>query len=251
MLHTVWAKKRLQSLAVEIENEERENPESVSLDLAIQEREWIEGNFGVKTKPRGSHAAHSSTSETQSLSSSGTGGELHSPASPKSPGRGPLLGKLKGLRLGTAEADLKTKQAAEADKEYNPLSPDQADVAVSWTSFASLNGLGGGRDALAAKAPQAPQQQGLGTIMKPIAPPDSVLEQQRVPGAMGSLNAFTAPARSSSEVPFPRGSVDKSDTNEEEDLFALPLSPRSPERSSKMFTFGEEDTARYTPATPQ
>lgn len=250
VLHTIWAKKRLQSLASEIEQEEFNNPEGVSLDLAIQERDWIEANFGVQTKPKGLGLTAINTTPQKDLSS----GVLGSPTSPVSPGRAPLLEKLKGLKLATGMGDMKTKQAeTKEEQEHNPLSPETADVAVSWTSFASMNGLGGGRDTLAAKAPQQTQQpQG----MRSFAPPESVLEQQRQASGIGSLNAFTAPATSSSQVQFRGPSVEATPTtgaaNDEEDLFALPMSPRSPDRSSggtKKFTFGEEDTARYVPSS--
>jgi len=50
VLHTIWAKRRLQTLA----NEEREElgsyAESEALTMIRQEREWIEANFGVVTK---------------------------------------------------------------------------------------------------------------------------------------------------------------------------------------------------------
>lgn len=279
VLHTIWAKKRLQSLASEIEVEQLQNPEGVSLDLAIQERDWIERNFGVKTR-KTKDSTVTATEDRSPVSNAGQGG-LNSPSSPKSPGRGPFLEKLKGLKLATETQDLQPPPSLSTDsteevKEHNPLSPETADVAVSWPAFATLSGFdqSQARDSLAAKAPQRttqfqpsqqpqvvqPQQ------MRPIAPPESVLEQQRQLSGMGSLNAFTAPATSSSEVQFRRSSVavgsdQQSQSHlsaerpgvahsntDEDDLFALPMSPR-PETNAgiKKFTFGEADTARYVP----
>lgn len=280
VLHTVWAKKRLQSLASEIEVEQLQNPEGVSLDLAIQERDWIERNFGVKTrKPKDSTV---NAIEDRSPIASAAQVSLNSPSSPKSPGRGLLLEKLKGLKLATGTQHLQSppslsNETTEEVKEHNPLSPETADVAVSWPTFASLSGFdqSQARDSLAAKAPQrntqfqVSQQPQLvqSQQMRPIAPPESVLEQQRQISAMGSLNAFTAPATSSSEVQFRRSSVAVEpeqqpqshlsaerpgvahSNTDEDDLFALPMSPRSPETNAgvKKFTFGEADTARYVP----
>jgi hypothetical protein len=84
VLHTVYAKKRLSVLQREIEAEMM-NGEGVGLEMAIQEKQWIEENFGVgpKVVP-----------------------ELHSPTSPKTPGGGRLQEKLKGLKLGTTTSEL-------------------------------------------------------------------------------------------------------------------------------------------------
>lgn len=317
VLHTIWAKKRLQSLASEIETEELQNPESISLDLAIQERDWIEKNFGVQTKPRKIDLGNTSLTPTHA------GGALGSPTSPKSPGRGPLLEKLKGLKLATGADDLKTKDQPVStsqegatttivkNSEHNPLSPETSDVAVSWTSFANLQGMGPtmAKDSLAAKPPQQSSQPAdlcssssaapitLSSppqpAMRTIAPPESVLEQQRLgittdnsslgmrsAGGMSSLDAFAststsaAPsssppsaATSSSEVQFRQRQANAETTNaqsfsptsvdtgnnDEDDLFALPMSPRSPAaggaaaaaEQARKFTFEVEDTGRY------
>lgn len=83
VLHTVWAKKRLSVLQREIE-QEMANGEGVGLEMAVQEKAWIEDNFGVGAKI---------ASET-------------SPASPKSPGGSRLSERLKGLKLGTSVSEL-------------------------------------------------------------------------------------------------------------------------------------------------
>lgn len=47
ILHTIWAKKRLRVLAAEIAAEEKCNAESVGLDMAVQEKDWIMHHFGL------------------------------------------------------------------------------------------------------------------------------------------------------------------------------------------------------------
>ncbi len=88
VLHTVWAKKRLSVLQQEIELEMK-NGEGVGLEMATQEKQWIEENFGVGAKI---------IPELQYITS---------PTSPKSPGGGGRLSeKLRGLKLGTSITDL-------------------------------------------------------------------------------------------------------------------------------------------------
>lgn len=83
VLHTVWAKKRLSVLQKEIEVEMK-NGEGVGLEMALQEKQWIEENFGVGAKI---------IPDLQYTTS---------PTSPKSPiGGGRLSEKLRGLKLGT------------------------------------------------------------------------------------------------------------------------------------------------------
>jgi hypothetical protein len=85
VLHTVWAKKRLSVLQKEIELEMKTNGEGIGLEMAMQEKQWIEENFGVgpRTIP-----------------------EISSPTSPKTPGGGRLAEKLRGLKLGTSASAL-------------------------------------------------------------------------------------------------------------------------------------------------
>lgn len=242
VLHTVWAKKRLQVLKQEIQHEEQHNPEGVALSMAMQERDWIESNFGVRTKPAGLKIA---TSASGSIDLG-----LPSPASPRSPGRGPLLEKLKGLKLNT-----------EASKnDLNPLSPEGSDVAVNFNTFAALHGLPDPSTLSAKPAQQTlPQSQQAMTSqplrrVAPQLPPDSILAQQRQQGSnsMASLNALainedpiefkTTP---SAAVPL----VERSDSAaDEDDLFALPLSPRSPadqQPGASSFSFAADHVAKY------
>lgn len=233
VLHTVWAKKRLQVLRLEIDAESNRNAEGIALQMAIQEREWIEQNFGVNTRP----ANISIPSSNGSLSFT----DIGSPVSPRSPGRGPLLEKLKGLKLGTSEKYLSGPGSDAASKEQNPLSPEGSDVAVSsFERFASLNGLPD-PSTLASK----PAQQTQSRIMVPQRPPEEILAQQRQSG-MGSLNAFAGlPPDDFHRGTPPKISSDGVDEDVEDDLFALPISPRSPDQGRTRFTFANEDTSRY------
>lgn len=93
VLHTIWAKKRLRVLENEIEDESRNNVEGIALLMAIQEKDWIELNFGV-----GARAIDSVASSHDSANSS----SLY-PATPVSPVSGRKLSdKLKGLKLQTS-----------------------------------------------------------------------------------------------------------------------------------------------------
>lgn len=86
VLHTIWGKQRLSVLQKEIDAEMVKNGEGVGLEMALQEKQWIEDNFGVVTKVSQMHSI--------------------SPSSPRSPGAGRLAEKLKGLKLGTSAQDL-------------------------------------------------------------------------------------------------------------------------------------------------
>ena len=95
VLHTIWAKKRLAELQAEISAEMKANGESVGLEMAMQERQWIVDHFGLAPdpgmpQPTKLHIPQSSVS----------------PASPRSPVGGRLGEKLRGLKLATSPAEL-------------------------------------------------------------------------------------------------------------------------------------------------
>lgn len=230
VLHTIWAKKRVQVLQSEIDAESKDNTEGVGLEMAVAEKEWIEKNFGVVPKPSriaipGQGGAMASTMAS-----------LNSPTSPRSPGGGRLMDKLKGLKLGTGATDLNgsTKENAAASDDYHPLSPESSDVAVgSFGSFAALKGMPPPSN-LSAKPSQQPQAQRRIAVQRP---PESLAAQQRQQDGMGSLNAFAA-----ADTGF---ASTKPDDDDEGDLFALPMSPRSPEMTKSPFSFGAQDTVKY------
>jgi hypothetical protein len=225
ILHTIWAKKRLQVLQKEIDAESKTNVEGIGFLMAVQEKEWIEQTFGVTAKPAG--LSISLTEPTVAPLG---------PASPRSPGGGRLMEKLRGLKLGTSAQDLAAKpESGDGPHIANPLSPESSDVAVS--SFAAFKG--NTPSVLAAKPPQLPTQ--APRKVAAVLPPSSVAQQQQQhnPG-MASLNAFTAPSPvfQSRGQPLPEDDVD-------DGLFALPISPRSPEMTKSPFSFGGNETAKY------
>jgi hypothetical protein len=228
VLHTIWAKKRLQVLQHEIENESKENVEGIGLEMAVAEKEWIEQNFGV--------AARSGSIALSTQPALASVNFDRSPSSPRSPGGGRLMDKLKGLKVGTTQQDLQSRSAgagaSQADNYHNPLSPETSDVAVgSFGSFAAIKGAPPTSSPLANRQPQKAQRK-----MAAQSPPASIAAQQRQVGGMASLDAF---ANGDSVIP---AGDDKQD-----DLFALPMSPRSPAETTRSpFSFGTQDTTRYT-----
>ena len=227
VLHTIWAKKRLQVLQNEIGAEIQTNNEGLGLEMALAERDWIEQNFGVLAKPSGI------TMATPDAMASATA-SLNSPASPRSPGGGRLMDKLKGLKLGTSKQDLATGTPKSLDS-HNPLSPEGTDVAVgSFGSFAALKGMPPPAS-LAAKPAQSTQPPRRVAVQRP---PDSFAASQFSQTGMGSLNAIAG----GGSTGFSSMQA-KDDGNE--DLFALPMSPRSPEMSKSPFSFASQDTSRY------
>lgn len=246
VLHTIWAKKRLQVLQREINSEQKENVEGIGLEMAKAEMDWIEQNFGVHTRV----GAGGLSINTATAAGTPIG---NTPASPKTPGGGRLMEKLKGLKLGTSDQALASPSSNTKPSlaYHNPLSPEGSDVAVgTFGSFATLKGLPE-LSSLAAKPPQPPQQQ-QSQPQRKIAvqrPPESLMAQQR---GMGSLNAMAAPSfeqqfHFSATPAATTSSTNTADEKDEDDLFALPISPRSPEMSTSPFTFAAQDTTRYVP----
>lgn len=104
VLHTIWAKKRLRVLDNEIHDECLNNAEGVALHMAVQEKEWIERNFGVTAHGVESVASSHDSSNTSSVYPTG-------PTTPVSPISGrKLTDKLKGLKLQTSEKDLSSHE---------------------------------------------------------------------------------------------------------------------------------------------
>lgn len=208
VLHTIWAKRRLQVLGKEIEVERRKNAEGVALIMAIQERQWIEKNFGVTTKP----------SESINLVSYDAGqadGRSPIPASPKSPGGSRLMDKLKGLKLGTHDEALRGCGTSQP----GPLSPEHSDVAISSFSRRAEPRSVPEPSKLAADAPPFRRR------VSAQRPPEAVVAQQKQAGA-ASLDAMVD------------GRDQRTESREgerEDDLFALPMSPTSPETSKSPF----------------
>ncbi|KAM7190623.1 hypothetical protein V8F20_009640 [Naviculisporaceae sp. PSN 640] len=178
VLHTIWAKKRLAELQVEIADEMKTNGESVGLEMAMQERQRIVDHFGLAPgqdipKPTRLHIPQNSVG----------------PASPRSPIGGKLGEKLRGLKLATSPAELAA--ATQASRSAHPRS------------------------------------QPLVTTL-PLNPASAVANLGRS-GGVASLDAVVGSGLAS-------GTKDGGDDTTEEDLFALPMSPRSPEMKRSPFS---------------
>ncbi|KAL1852196.1 hypothetical protein Plec18167_006010 [Paecilomyces lecythidis] len=213
VLHTIWAKKRLQVLEKEIREECLNNAEGVALHMAVQEKEWIESNFGVTARP---HAESFNPSLSVSTTSYPMG-----PTTPVSPTSGrKLADKLKGLRLETSEKDLAKRAAAGAmdtpDSVHDGahlLSPQSPDVAVSsYNSFRNTPVSEPPRRAIVQHPPASVQAQ--------------QSSEQNIFGSMDTI------ARTSS-------------ADSDNELFAKALSPRSPDIPRSPFSFAPEETLRY------
>ncbi|CAG8888548.1 unnamed protein product [Penicillium egyptiacum] len=218
VLHTIWAKKRLQVLEKEIEDESRNNVEGIALLMAIQEKEWIELNFGV-----GSRAVDSVDSSHDSSSVY--------PATPVSPVSGRKLGdKLKGLRLQTSERDL----SGSGSHGASLLSPQSPDVAVS--SFSSFRNVAHRHihsmptpNTNPTPTPSSQINPSGPEALKPVAlfPPDFLQGTQQTSEPTG----FAAMGAAMGAIP-PTPSNDSG-----EELFAKALSPRSPDLPRSPFSF--------------
>ena len=219
VLHVLWAKKRLQTLSKEIEREASLNVEGVALEMALREKEWIENNFGL------SAATHEIPSTRRQAFSGDT---PRSPTTPMSPGGSRLAEKLKGLKLQTGSGDLRPKSTS---REGQILSPDDEDVALP--SYSAI--LPVIPDILPPKPPQPFSSQRRGIPQHPNSI-IRVLQQD----SSGSLDGMISGSESSVR-----------EEEEEGGLFALPLSPRSPEMTKSPFSFAKSDTMKYLKGSRQ
>ncbi|KAA8566759.1 hypothetical protein EYC84_009859 [Monilinia fructicola] len=194
VLHTIWAKKRISVLQKEIEAEMKTNGEGIGLEMAMQEKQWIEENFGVGPKVTQPDIQYNAA-----------------PNSPKTPGGGRLSEKLKGLKLGTSAHDLSNVSEPKFENQSNPLSPEQGDVAVS--SFSLFHG-----------GTSRPQPR-----LVAQHPPNYSSQH-----GMVSLNAIAI-----GDVPSKISDEDQT----EDELFAVKMSPRSPEMTTSPFSFATKDVA--------
>ena len=111
VLHTLWGKKRLVELQREIETETQMNPEGVALTMALQEKEWIEHNFGLVARPAGATPAAAGSMAGVGEDAPASPLTPTGPTSPKTPGGSSRLAeRLKGLRVGTSERELSGRQ---------------------------------------------------------------------------------------------------------------------------------------------
>ncbi|OJJ40771.1 hypothetical protein ASPWEDRAFT_102762 [Aspergillus wentii DTO 134E9] len=214
VLHTIWAKKRLQVLDKEIRAECLNNAEGIALHMALQEQEWIETNFGV-----GSRAAEVQN-EGQASSSHGSAFYPMGPTTPVSPSGGGKLGeKLRGLKLQTSERELSGQEGRHL------LSPQSPDVAVSsFNSFHTIhNRNGNGSSNLNPNTNPSPAPESLKTVAH--YPPESLQVQQN------ATNSGFTPMSSIAQT---------SNSDSGEELFAKALSPRTPDLPRSPFSFAPE-----------
>lgn len=226
VLHTVWAKKRLQVLDKEIRDECLNNAEGIALHMALQEKDWIETHFGVGSK-----------ADLPDHNGSGNGNGAHYPMGPTTPvsptGGGKLGEKLKGLKLQTSEQGLSPKSEGRlspitkacappfTDRITAPsnarhlLSPQSPDVAIS--SFKSFNTISN------PNPNSSPARKAVAHY-----PPESIQVQQHVNDGSSGFASMGSIAGTSSN----------SDSGEE--LFAKALSPRTPDLPRSPFSFAPE-----------
>ncbi|KAJ5550417.1 hypothetical protein N7461_005115 [Penicillium sp. DV-2018c] len=213
-------RKRLRVLEQEIAAESRTNIEGIALHMAIQEKQWIEENFGINSRLADSVANSHDSSNPSSIY----------PATPVSPISGKKLSdKLKGLKLQTSEKDLAVNDGS-APNTAHLLSPQSPDVAVS--SFSSFRNVAHSHVHSMPTPDTNPTPiatshgDGAGPeSLKPVAffPPSSVQEAQRNSGTTG----FAA-----------MGTISRTHSNDSgEGLFAKALSPRSPDLPRSPFSF--------------
>ncbi|KAL4922351.1 hypothetical protein BDW62DRAFT_52062 [Aspergillus aurantiobrunneus] len=206
VLHTIWAKKRVQVLEKEIHDESLNNVEGIAFHMALQEKEWIEANFGLGPD------AHKQSVQNQNPN------YPMGPATPVSPSTGGKLGeKLRGLKLQTSQREL----SAQAEGSHL-LSPQSPDVAVS--SFNSFHSI---QPSVSRPNPTShPASESVKTVAH--YPPESIQAQQSV-GFNSGFASIGAVAPSTS-----------SGSDSGEDLFAKALSPRSPDLPRSPFSFSPE-----------
>lgn len=226
VLHTIWAKKRLQSLDREIRSECLHNVEGIALHMALQEKEWIVSNFGVGIK----HDAVADASSASDDPGSGSRQYPMGPTTPVSPTAAGKLGeKLKGLKLRTSERELSglsfsfgfsliLTDTAPNTPSHHLLSPQSPDVAVS--SFTSFHSIQPGQSSVSNHTSTAFASR---TVI-PQYPPESIAQQSTDFSGFTTMNSL---ARTSS-------------ADSGEGLFAKALSPRSPDLPRSPFSFAAE-----------
>ncbi|EHK16411.1 uncharacterized protein TRIVIDRAFT_195364 [Trichoderma virens Gv29-8] len=200
VLHTIWAKKRLRELELEMEAEMRANAESVGLEMALAEKQWIVDNF-LRAAP--------SPVPTTTMT-------------PRSPVTGRLGDKLKGLRLATSPADLVPSPAGKPQKSISYICLSHAvcarDLGLIQSSPETANTF---------TSPES-QSHMLSPLGGDIAVSSfSAISRSRPTGPM----SLDAALRGNAAPPQQPDGQDA-----EDDLFALPMSPRSPDMIKSPFS---------------
>ncbi|KAI0484749.1 hypothetical protein GGR56DRAFT_680422 [Xylariaceae sp. FL0804] len=225
VLHTHWARRRLDQLQDEIRAGLRDNSESVGLEMAVQERAWLLDHFGLTADPQRSSSAADADADADA-SGPGPGGaaaaagrrlrQPGTPQSPRSPVGGRLGEKLRGLKLSTSPSDLQSGRTPTGPSMSTPFQ-----TSMSSTSSASPDTSETvrppTRSALPASATMTTRQQ-----------------QPTAGGGVASLDAVLGGGGGPAAAQPPDSQ--SRDTEEEAGLFALPMSPRSPEMKTSPFS---------------
>ncbi|RAH85592.1 hypothetical protein BO86DRAFT_161356 [Aspergillus japonicus CBS 114.51] len=231
VLHTIWAKKRLQVLDKEIRDECRANVEGIALHMALQEKEWIETNFGVSLNPeRSPPASHPDPHYPMGPAT---------PVSPSTTGGGKLGEKLRGLKLQTSEKELSPKGEGHAGATARHLlSPQSPDVAVSsFTSFHTLHSNNNNNNNNTTTNNNQPAQPPSDPPIRPIIvhyPPES-LQTHQSPNHLQQNHHLLHHTGFTSLGTMTHTSSTESGSGEE--LFAKALSPRTPDLPRSPFSF--------------
>ncbi|KAK6958200.1 hypothetical protein Daesc_000995 [Daldinia eschscholtzii] len=197
VLHTIWARLRAGQLQDEIHAELRDNSESVGLEMAVQERLWIIDHFGLDDLrvPDANPSAEDNDSISQAP-----------PQSPRSPIGGRLGEKLKGLKLATSPSDLVNHHSGSHyshhhhhHQQHDPYIPKRDPPPP------------GRREAPALRT-------GAGADAGNVASLDAVLGGDKGGVATSSSSSYAAQAQAQAQA-----------KETEDELFALPMSPRSPD----------------------
>lgn len=130
--------------------------------------------------------------------------------SPRSPGGRRLSEKLQGLSLGTSEKDLAVRGSNTTIREDHPLSPEASDVANA--AFGAFR----------------PGSAALGKKVMAQAPPDHIKKQQE--SRTSSLDVFS----------------DNPSEPIDDDLFAVGLSPRSPDDPKSPFSLSSAEVGAFS-----
>ena len=232
VLHILWAKKRLQTLSSEIEREASLNVEGIALEMALREKEWIENTFGLSTTT----TTTTTTTSTHEIPSARrqvfSGDNPRSPTTPMSPGGSRLTEKLKGLKLQTGSGDLRLRAGS---REGPVVSPGDEDVAVP--SYSAIRDVIPEHNVTTkpAQAQALPPSQRRGVPQHP----NSIIRALQQDNS-GSLDGMISGSENSAREEEGEG-----------DLFALPLSPRSPDMTKSPFSFAKSDTMKYVKESRQ
>lgn len=208
VLHTLWAKKRLSQLEEEVRKELQDNSEGIGLEMVIQERQWIVEHFGIEQP--------NVEEQPMPLPLPPT------PQTPRSPIGGRLGERLRGLKLATSSSDLRGKTGK---MELLTLSNYSRHDEIKETLTTDLF-LGGNTNqhVHSLSPPELPV---------PAAPAySSLVPNPHAPNMASGAVVASLDAMMGNDKP----PIASEGRETEDELFALPMSPRSPEMKTSPFS---------------